>query len=228
MILTAHQPAYLPWLGYFDKIARSDLFVFLDAVQFERNSFINRNRIKTANGPTWLTIPVLTKGHLSGTMRETRIDRQKDWRRTHLRSIAQSYVKAPFFDQCFPRLEALYATDDDILAELCLRHLRFWMAELGLTTKLVRLSDLTIAGAKSDLVRDLCLHFGARQYFSGALGRDYLDPAQFSADGIDVAFQDYAHPAYPQLYGPFVAQLSIVDAWMNLGPKTAELFAAMR
>lgn len=95
MILSIHQPAYLPWLGYFDRIARSDKFVYLDNVQFERNSFINRNRIKTANGPIWLTIPVRLKEHFNKTIADIEIDARQNWKRKHLRSIEQNYRHAP-------------------------------------------------------------------------------------------------------------------------------------
>src|SRR5215470_5119272 len=97
MVLTIHQPAYLPWLGYFDRIAQSDAFIFLDNVQFERNSFTNRNRIKTANGPIWLTVPVRLNGHLDQTILATEIDERRDWRRKHLRAIEQNYRRAPCF-----------------------------------------------------------------------------------------------------------------------------------
>src|SRR6202040_3775048 len=104
MILSIHQPAYLPWLGYFDRIARSDKFVYLDNVQFERNSFINRNRIKTPHGPIWLTIPVRLKEHFNRTIADIEIDAQQDWKRKHLRSIEQNYRRAPDFTKKLARL----------------------------------------------------------------------------------------------------------------------------
>jgi hypothetical protein len=97
MILSIHQPGYMPWLGYFYRIAQSDRFVYLDTVQFERNSFINRNRIKTAKGPMWLTVPVCLQDHFGKTIAETEIDARQDWKRKHLRSIEQSYARAAGF-----------------------------------------------------------------------------------------------------------------------------------
>jgi len=221
MILTAHQPAYLPWLGYFDKIAAADVFVFLDTVQFEKNSFINRNRIKTAQGPQWLTVPVLTRGHLDGSLRDTLIDEHQPWRDKHLKSIAMNYARARHFDAGFEALTSLLDLSDgavqDHLAELCWQQLQFWLAALQIDTRVVRLSELGIDSRKSDLVLDLCLATGADHYLSGALGHDYLDVARFHAAGVDVEFQCYGHPVYPQCWGPFVPSMSVVDAWLNCG-----------
>lgn len=215
MILSAHQPAYLPWLGLFDKIRRSDVFVYLDAVQFEKNSFTNRNRIKTPRGPLWLTVPVKLKGHTTSTLRDTLIDDTRNWRAKHLRSISQNYGQAPFFTTRYPRLEALYAASFDRLSDLCFAHLQFWLSEIGTERRIVRQSELPDMGAKSDLVLNLCRHFRADRYLSGALGRGYLDLGAFRASGIEVEFQDYRHPVYPQLQGDFLPNLAIVDLWMN-------------
>lgn len=216
MILSAHQPAYLPWLGYFDKLMRSDVFVFLDTVQYEKNSFINRNRIKTPQGPIWLTVPVRTKGHTASSLRETEIDNSQRWKEKHLKSIQMNYRKAVRFDVCYPRLEALYGEEDVLLADMCFRHLKFWLKEFSAENKVVRSSSLPIDTRKSDLIFDLCTHFGADHYISGALGRNYLDEEKFSNAGIQVEYQDYRHPVYPQLHGAFVPNLGILDFWMNM------------
>lgn len=215
MILTAHQPAYLPWLGYFDKMARADIFVYLDRVQYEKNSFINRNRLKSAQGPFWVTVPVLHKGHTSSHIGELRINGSVNWKRKHLNGIRQAYGRAPFFQERDPRLEILYAQDHELLTDLCWRQLDFWRAELGIQTRLVRLSELGIRSRKSQLVLDLCRHFGARRYLSGTLGRDYLSRDDFQSEGIEIVFQDYRHPTYPQLHGDFEPNLGIIDLWMN-------------
>ena len=217
MIVAAHQPAYLPSLGYFDRIKQCDTFVFLDSVQFENNSVINRNRIKTAIGPQWLTIPVRHKDHLEGTMLTTRIDNTWDWRKKHLRAIEQNYRKAPYFEPNFTKIEQLYRDPHDLLADLCWDHLMFWLAELRITTRIVKLSALPVVARRSDLALDLCRHFGAKRYVSGAGGQGYLEGDAFATAGIDVSFQDDKQPAYAQLYGAFAPYMGIVDAWMNLG-----------
>ena len=215
MILSAHQPAYLPWLGYFDKIARVDVFVYLDTVQFEKNSFINRNQIKTPQGSLWLTVPVKTKGHTSGSLRTTEIDERQPWRVKHLKSIEMNYRKAARFDECFPKIEALLSMPESNLAEYCWHQLRFWLDELGIVTRIVRSSELPIANLKSDLVLELCQYFGAQHYLSGALGRDYLIEDDFSKTGIVIEYQSFKSPVYPQLWGAFMPNLSILDWWMS-------------
>lgn len=215
MILSAHQPAYLPWLGYFDKLLRSDVFVFLDNVQYEKNSFINRNRIKTPQGPIWLTVPVKTKGHTHSTLRDTEIDHSQNWKAKHLNAIRLNYSKAPRFADSFPKLQALYEEEDCLLADMCFRHLQFWLKELGAKKTVVRASTLDIDSKKSDLVYDLCRHFRADHYISGALGRDYLEEEKFAEGGIRIEYQSYRHPAYAQLHGDFLPGMGIVDLWMN-------------
>lgn len=215
MILSAHQPAYLPWLGYFDKIARADVFVYLDTVQFEKNSFINRNQIKTPQGSLWLTIPVKTKGHTSKSLFTTEIDDSQPWRIKHLKSIEMNYRKAPRFEECFPKIQALLTIPESNLAEYCLHQLRFWLGELAIDTRIVRSSELPITSAKSDLVLDLCQYFGAQHYLSGALGRDYLVEDDFSKAGIGIEYQSFKSPVYPQLWGDFIPYLGILDWWMS-------------
>ncbi len=215
LTVAIHQPAYLPWLGYFDRIAASDLFIFLDTVQFEKNSFTNRNRIKTPQGPQWLTVPVLAQGHLAKTLAEIEIDNRQDWKRKHLRSIEQNYRRAPFFAERFDRLAQTYVPAHHFLAEFCFDQLVFWLHELKIPTPVMRASAMGVEGVKSDLVLALCRAVGATAYLSGALGRDYLREADFAAAGIALRYQDFSHPAYPQLYGPFLPALSVVDFWMN-------------
>jgi hypothetical protein len=217
LIVSIHQPAYLPWLGYFDRIAASNLFIFLDTVQFERNSFINRNRIKTATGPIWLTVPVRLRGHLEMNINEIEIDSAQHWKRKHLRSIEQNYSRAPFFAKNFDRLVASYLPEAGHLAELCHGQLKFWLDELEIKTPIVRASELPIQAKKSDLVLALCRHVGATTYLSGPLGRGYLQEDRFSESNIEVRYHDYIHPVYPQLFGEFILALGVVDYWMNCG-----------
>lgn len=215
MKISAHQPAYLPWMGYFDKIAKSDLFVYLDNVQFEKNSFTNRNLIKTAQGACWLTLPVRQKGHMSSTLLTLPLDDSQPWRRKHLQSIALNYRKAPGFDEKFSRLERQYQTPAITLADFCWNQLQFWLAELDLACTLIRASTLPDMGRKSDLVFNLCRHFAADTYLSGKLGKDYLAESVFAEHKVHIEYQDYQPPVYPQLYGQFIPALSILDLWMN-------------
>lgn len=215
MIITAHQPAYLPWLGYFDKIKRSDVYVYMDNVQYEVRSFINRNKIKTPNGDLWITIPVKSKGHRELTLNQIQVSDEIDWKKDHLKSIYLNYKKAPGFEGKYLALERLYSHEHIFLTDVCIEHTKFWMDQLGITTPIYRLSDLSIDSKKSDLILDICNHFKADLYISGALGKDYLDGAQFENAGIKIEYQNYQHPVYPQLWGGFLSHMSILDFWMN-------------
>lgn len=215
MILSAHQPAYLPWLGYFDKIMKSDVFVFLDSVQFEKNSFTNRNKIKTPRGAIWLTVPVKTKGHLGMTINEIEIDNKTKWRQDHLKAIFLNYKKANRFEECYSKLERLYKKEYQLLSELCWVHLTFWLQEIGVDKKIVRSTQLPITSKKSELILELCRYYNADHYISGVLGRDYLNEDDFKKAEITIEYQNYNHPVYPQLWGDFAPYMSIVDFWMN-------------
>ncbi len=215
MIVTIHQPAFLPWLGYFDKILHSDTYVFLDSVQFRKGGYSNRNRIKGANGVIWLTIPVKLKGHKSSTIGDIPIDYSQKWKRQHLNSIFFNYRKAKFFDLLFPKLETLYAEKHELLSELVYAQLLFWMSELGIETEVVKSSDIPTQCKKSDLVLELCIKLGAHQYLASPNSTIYLEETGFHDHSIRIDYRGYEHPVYPQLFGEFVPNLSIVDYWMN-------------
>lgn len=222
MILSIHQPAYLPWLGYFDKIARSDTFVFLDTVQFEKNSFINRNRIKTPQGVQWLTVPVKLKGHIEKTLKDTEIDNTQNWRSKHLKAIEMNYKRSKYFDQLFPQVKMLLSGNETNIAELCWNQLSFWLKELNIHTPIIKASEANVDSRKSDLVLDLCRQLKAESYISGALGRGYLIESEFREAGITINYQDYMHPVYPQLWGTFKPFMSVLDFWMNCGTVSGE------
>jgi hypothetical protein len=215
MILSAHQPAYFPWLGYFDKISKSDLFVYLDSVQFEKGSFTNRNKIKSHNGPVMLTVPVKLGNYKNATIAEIAIDNSVDWRSKHLKTIRHSYAKCTRFEKCYEKLEVLFNVNHDLLSELCIDHLNFWLCELGLRKKIIRSSTLGITSKKSDLILDLCKYFKADHYLSGAMGRGYLVERDFAENQITIDFQEFKHPVYPQIHGDFLPNMGIVDMWMN-------------
>ena len=215
MILSAHQPAYLPWLGYFDKIIRSDVFIYLDNVQFEKNSFTNRNKIRTHQGPLWLTVPVQLKGHINKLIKDIEIDNLKNWQKKHLNSIYMNYKKARRFEECFYKIEKFYKTEYTFFSDYCFEYLKFWINEIDIKTKIIKGSELLIESKKSDLIIDLCEYFKADYYISGALGKNYLIEKDFADAGIEIEYQNYKHPVYPQLCGEFIPYMSILDFWMN-------------
>ena len=216
-VVSIHQPAYLPWLGYFDKIRRADLFIYLDTVQFQKQSFQNRNRIRTADGWAWLTVPVEIKGRLYDTaLKDVLINNRINWRRKHGAAIAMNYGKAPRFAEIMPLLERYYERDWERLSDLCYEMLLAFNRLLGITTPIRKASEMTdVTGSKSELILNLCRAAGATSYISGTLGRGYLDLAAFGDQGIEVAFQDYAHPTYRQTYPGFEPFMGVIDLLMN-------------
>jgi len=215
VILSAHQPAYLPWLGYFEKIASADIFIYLDTVQFEKNSYINRNKIKTPQGPLWLTIPVKSKGNINSNLLKTEIEEKIPWRKKHIKSIKMNYSKALRYQERFSKIEEIVMKEESNLTEYCFQQLVFWIDELNIKTKVYRLSEIPIFSKKSELIFDLCKHYNAKYYLSGALGKNYLNKYDFIKAGITVNYQDFKPKVYPQLWGKFVPFLSIVDWWLN-------------
>ena len=128
-----------------------------------------------------------------------------------------NYRKAPYFAECYPKIERLLTIPTSGIAELCMQHLEFWVEEFGIDTKIVRSSELDISSKKSDLVLDLCKHFSGEQYLSGSLGKGYLDENEFAKAGITIEYQEFKHPVYPQRWGNFEPFMGIVDYWMNCG-----------
>jgi len=216
LIVTIHQPQYLPWIGYFDKISKADFFCFLDDVQFKKNEWQNRNRIKTAQGWQWLTVPV--KHRFPQTIEEVEINKTVNWRRKHLQALATNYKKAPFFDEYIEFFEDIYSNEWEFLSELNIYVIDKLCDILNLQTKTVLTSSFKISGDPTDRLIDICKALGADTYLSGKDGANYMDKERFKERGIEVLFQDFQHPVYPQLYGEFESSLSIVDLLFNCGP----------
>ncbi len=223
MILTAHQPMYLPWLGLFDKISRADMFCVFDDVPFERHGYGNRNQIKGANGTQMLTVPVHLKDHLATPIYQIEICNGPNWRRKHLRAIELAYQKAEYFDEYFPALKDIYGEEYQTLAGIDMVLLKFFLDALSIDVEIVMASEQGFSGAKSELVLDMCLKLGADEYIFGGLGKDYADLDAFAEAGVSVSFQDYKHPTYSQVHGDFTSHLSILDLLFNHGPDSLEI-----
>lgn len=223
MILTAHQPVYLPWLGLFHKIAVSDTFCYFDNVQYLPKDWNNRNKIKTQNDEMWLTVPVLTTGHREKTIREIEINNSLDWRRKHWKSIYLNYKKTPHFKKYADFFEDVYKREWPYLTEINEYMLKWFLKELGINVKYYKASELNFEGYKSNLVLDMCKKLGANLYIFGALGKDYVREEDFAREGIKIYFQDYKHPIYPQLWGEFIPYMSIIDLLFNCGDKSLEI-----
>jgi hypothetical protein len=217
MIMAIHQPQFMPWLGYFDKIVKSDIFVFLDTVQFKKNEFQNRNKIKTAQGWMWLTVPVVYKypEHID----EVCINNRIDWRKRHMRTLEINYQKAPYSGDLFPNLKEFYAGNSGSLSEVNRESVLMLLKILGVHKEIKIASELgDFPEEPSERLAAICESLGADTYLSGAGGSDYLDLKPFNEKGIRVEFQNFKHPVYPQLYGDFIPNLSLLDLLFNCGP----------
>lgn len=224
MVLSAHQPAYLPWLGLIDKIAQADTFVSFNTVQYLPKEFQNRNRILNQHGPIWLTVPVLKKGHRDKPLNRIEINNTLPWRRQHWNAIRHNYHRAPYFDLYAEPLKAIYDLEWPTLSILNEWVLRWLLAELGVKTRMLYASSYSFRGTKSELVLDMCRQLGADTYIFGALGRDYADVAAFEQAGVEVRFQEYVHPVYRQWRGgEFVSHLSVLDLLLNCGPDSLDI-----
>jgi hypothetical protein len=225
VILAAHQPVYLPWLGLFHKIALADLFCYFDIAQYQTKDYNNRNKIKTQSGDIWLSVPVESKNHFQKSVGDIRIV-PGSWQRKHLKSIQYAYQSAPHYRRYIEGLEAVLLGSFETLSALNLQILRWLMESLRLTTPIVKASDYSFLGTKSDLVLDMCLKLRADVYVFGAQGRDYADVEKFRANGVEPYFQDYRHPVYPQLHGEFLPYMSIIDLLFNAGPDSLDILLA--
>jgi WbqC-like protein family len=224
MIVSIHQPAYLPWLGYFHRIARSDAHIILDHVQFEKNSFTNRNKVRTADGWCWLTVPVKTAGKFGNLpIYEIDIANHQSWAASHWETLRLNYSKAPFFYQHSTFFHNLYNQAWCKLADLTAEINRYLLDALGITTKVYFSSQVNVSGRKDELIVNLCRELGATTYLSGPLGRNYLREELFHRHNIAVQYDDYQPPAYRQAYPGFEPNMAAIDLLFNAGPASSEI-----
>lgn len=213
------QSNYIPWRGYFDQIRFADSLVFFDDAQFTRRDWRNRNKIKTAHGLLWLTVPVEVKGKFSQSIKNTRVA-DKSWADKHLKSIQAAYGKAPYWKEVFPVLEEGYARASrfDFLSEVNFCLIQTINSFLNIKTPISRSSDYTLTEGKNERLASICQQLGATHYLSGPTAKNYLDPAVFAEHGITVQYFDYNdYPDYPQLHGEFEGAVSMVDLLFNVG-----------
>ena len=222
MLVGIHQLHYLPWLRYFEKIARADVFVVLDDVQFAKNDWQNRNRVKTASGAVTLTVPV--QHRLGQRLDEVRLAPGSGWARKHWQTVRQAYGRAPYFSRFAPFLETTYATAWESLNALNRHLLEGFAGALEIRTPLVYASTLGVSGAASARLAALVRAVGGDSYYCGAYAAaTYLDRKIFDDAGIEVVLQVWDAPVYPQLHGAFIPDLSVLDLLMNCGPASCNI-----
>jgi hypothetical protein len=229
MIVAVHQPHYLPWLGYLDRMIRADVFIVFDHVQFERRNYQNRTQIRLEDQAHWLTVPVVQR-----SQQERIIDKLIDnpegdgsrwWGPNHFATLRHAYRRARFFDACAADLRPMLERRWTRLVDLNEALLDWLRNALRITTPLVRSSELNVSGQKSELLINLCKAVGGDTYLAGMGGsRRYLDLPAFESAGVRVQWQEFDHPHYPQCgEGPFIPGLSAVDLLFNCGSHSAAI-----
>lgn len=222
------QSNYIPWKGYFDLLASVDAFILYDAVQFTRRDWRNRNRVKTAQGLQWLTVPVLSKGRYDQAIDETEVDGAA-WAARHWRAIESSYARAPHFDRVAAQIEPVMRSPSPMLSEVNRALIGAVAALLGIETPITNCRDYTLVEGKTERLVALCQQAGGDVYVSGPAAKAYLDGREFTAAGLAVEWFDYSgYPEYPQLWGDFVHEVSILDMLFNTGPDAPQYMKCVR
>jgi hypothetical protein len=219
MIVGVHQPNYLPYLGFFDKMRRSDIFVIYDDAQFVKGDFHNRNRIRIYHGFKWLTVPVeMARLPINEIKIKNEVLWKGDrWSEAHLRDIRDNYKDTPYYDLYESDIEVLYRPVYEKLIDLNMNLINFLKKAFNIDTKIVFSSEFGLASNATDRLIEIVEAVGGEVYLSGAGGRDYLDIVKFENRGINVEFQDFKHPVYRQRYEGFIPDMAAVDILFNVG-----------
>lgn len=228
MIAAIMQPTYLPWIGYFDLMDTSDFFVLLDTVQFEKQAWQQRNRIKTADGQwKWLTAPVIQ--NLGQRIDAVKIDNSKSWPRKHWGTIEQCYRRAPYWQLYSDGLSKIYTRHWDNLVELNLTLIKYLKDQFGIKTDLFRASELPVFSGKVRLLIEICHYLKVNAYISPVRAANYIEQDNiFESEGISLVYQQFEHPVYAQMYGEFISHMSAIDLLFNEGPKSLEIIRSGR
>lgn len=224
MLVGIHQLHYLPWLRYLEKIHRADSFIVLDDIQYSKNGWQNRNKIKSASGPTVLSVPILNRHQQS--LDEVCIPSDSRWSRKHWKSIEQAYGRAPYFDEYAPFLQDTYSREWGTLNALNRHMLEFYVDALGISTTIAYSSELAVPGMATERLINLIKAVGGDTYYSGAYALEaYLDASLLEKSGINLMLQNWHSTVYSQLHGEFVPDLSIIDLLMNCGAESLSVLS---
>lgn len=215
------QSNYIPWRGYFDFISQCDLFIFHDDLQYTKGDWRNRNRVKTAAGTVWLTVPVKYR-QTEQLICDTEIDDSTPWRKKHLNVFRESYRAAPHFRTAFALFEEALAQSHRTISELNIALIRRVCDFLGISTPMRLSAEFSPSGSKTDRLCGILRKAGASEYLSGPAARAYLDERQLEEAGFLLTYKSYDYPPYPQLHGGFEGAVSVLDLIAHLGPEARE------
>ncbi|WFU83858.1 WbqC family protein [Bradyrhizobium sp. CIAT3101] len=212
------QSCYIPWKGFFDLIGQCDEYVVFDRVQYAKRHWHNRNKIKTANGVQWLTIPVLAKGRFEQPIDEVEIE--QPWAEKHWRTLELAYKRAACFEQFAPTVKGWYerAGKERLLTDVNAIFLHGIVELLGLKTRITRDTAYPAQGIKTERLLEIARAAGADRYLSGPSARGYFDESMFTTAGVTPEWMSYeGYPEYPQLHGGFEHAVTILDLLFNTG-----------
>ena len=224
-MIAIHQPEFMPWLGFFDKMMRADKYVIFDHVQFKKRYFENRNRIKRDEQTVWLSAPVKTKGKYLQPINEVAIDNSTPWQKRMWETIRHGYSKSPYFSLFAEEIEQLIMKQEyQMLMDFNLACICWFRKVLTIENPVVFSSRLGVADYKaSDLIREICKRMDAQRYLCGPSGKDYLNEDDFRREGIEIVWQEFQHPKYPQLSHEFTPYMSVLDLVFNCGLKSRDV-----
>ena len=227
-VLVAHQPEFFPWLGFISKARMGDVYYILDTVQFMKEHWHSRNKIRKKDGWIWISTPVLQSKSKLLMWPEARIDNSKNWKRKQLNSIRMCYSRAKYFEEIFTELEEIYSKDYEYLIDFSEEIIRYAFKKFDINIPVYRTSKLIengkdISGKKSDLIIKMCKSANAKTFVFGQDGKTYIEKDKFDNENINYVFQKFSHPEYKQRYEGFESHMSFIDLLFNYGPKSKEM-----
>jgi len=224
-IIAIHQPNYLPWIGFFDKISKSDIFVIYDTAQYVKKSVCNKNFIKGPSGKLPLIVPVKISEGWDKPINEMRIDNSQNWALKHFKTLQMCYNKSPYFKEFYYEFfDFVYNKKWEFLGELNIFLIKELLKFLDIKTKVFLASDINVKGKGSEYNLNVCKAFNATIYLSGIGAKQYNDPTSFEENGIKLMYNEFKPFVYPQLFGEFIPYLSICDLLFNIGPESKKYF----
>jgi hypothetical protein len=220
MILSVHQPNFAPWCGFFNKLASSDVFIILDTAQYPRGkSVANRNTIKSSQGAQEIVVPITTPKGMEGKASYQEVNfAEANWHKKILKTLEMNYGKSLYYKEYYSYISDLYKSATSF-SDMNIRFIKDVVSDLNITNRIYYLSEISnsLEGCKNELIINLCLYFNAKTYLSGTGAKAYNDEALYKQHNICLEYQDFTPKPYPQLYGEYIPNLSIIDLLMNTG-----------
>jgi len=227
-VLVAHQPEYFPWLGFIAKAQLADVYYIVDTVQYMKEHWHSRNKIRKKDGWLWLRTPVLESKTKILMWPEAKIDNTKPWKRKQLSSIKMCYSRTKYFDEIYTELEEIYSKDYEFLIEFNEQIIKYAFKKFNIKVPIYKTSELIkeghdISGAKTDLILNMCKVANAKTFIFGQDGKNYIEEDKFNKEGIEYKFQNFKHPIYEQNYSGFESNMSFIDLLFNHGDNSIKI-----